>query len=331
MGAYLYSHNLISFLLLPLSAVYWALQQFHKFLYATGLLRTHRLQVPVIVVGNLTVGGTGKTPLVAWLCAYLESKGYHPGVISRGYKGKNTEPVRVSLDANPENYGDEPVLLANKTGMPVYTSANRVEAANKLLEENQCNVIISDDGLQHYRMERDIEIVVIDGWRRFGNGFLLPAGPLRESKKRLRKVDWILCRGGQPRTGELPYNYAITGLYNLETGKLSSPERLREQLAGKQVHAIAGIGNPDQFFRELTKAGFDIVRHPFTDHHDFQEQDLNFSDGLPIIMTEKDAVKCKNLVGSLGCDAWYLAIEAQLPETFGKDIVKQLGEVTKHG
>jgi tetraacyldisaccharide 4'-kinase len=331
MGAYLYSFNLIAFLLLPLSAVYWVLQRLHRFLYAAGLLRTHQLPVPVIVVGNVTVGGTGKTPLVAWLCAHLESKGYHPGVISRGYRGKKSEPVRVSPDANPEIYGDEPVLLANKTGVPVYTSANRVEAAKKLLEENQCNVIISDDGLQHYRLERDIEIVVIDGWWRFGNGFLLPAGPLRESKKRLTKVDWVLCRGGQPEAGELTYNYSITGLYNLETGQEYNSQQLLGQLAGKQVHAIAGIGNPDQFFGELTRSGFDIVRHPFTDHHDYREQDLLFSDGLPIIMTEKDAVKCKKLVGKLKCDAWYLAIEAKLPEAFGEDIVKKLGEVKKHG
>ena len=331
MGAYLYSHNLVAFLLLPLSAVYWVLQRLHRFLYAAGLLRTHRLQVPVIVVGNVTVGGTGKTPLVAWLCAHLESKGYHPGIISRGYKGKNARPVRVSPGANPQIYGDEPVLLANKTGAPVYTSANRVEAAKKLLGENQCNVIISDDGLQHYRMERDIEIVVIDGWRRFGNGFLLPAGPLRESKKRLTKVDWVLCRGGQPQAGELTYNYTATGLYNLETGQLYSVEHLLGQLAGKQVHAIAGIGNPDQFFGVLTKSGFDIVRHSFPDHYKFREQDLYFSDGLPIIMTEKDAVKCKKLVGKLKCDAWYLAIEAKLPEAFGEDIVKKLGEVKKYG
>ena len=213
----------------------------------------------------------------------------------------------------------------------MYTSANRVEAASRLLAENQCNIIISDDGLQHYRMERDIEIVVIDGRRRFGNGFFLPAGPLRESKKRLAKVDWVLCRGGQPLAGELPYNYVTTGLYNLKTGQTMSAEGLLEYLADKKVHAVAGIGNPDQFFDDLGKFGFDVRRHPFADHHVFQIQDLRFSDELPIIMTEKDAVKCKKLVGELKCDAWYLAIEAQLPETFGNEIVKKLGEVIKHG
>jgi len=331
MGARLYSYNLISFLLLPLSAVYWILQRFHRLLYTAGILRTYRLEVPVIVVGNVTVGGTGKTPLVAWLCTYLETKGYHPGVVSRGYKGKNPEPVRVNPDADPEIYGDEPVLLANKTGKPVYTSANRVEAAKKLLQENRCNVIISDDGLQHYRMLRDIEIAIIDGQRRFGNGFLLPAGPLRESKKRLLKVEWVLCRGGQPRAGEVPYNYFSDGLYNLKTGERLTPGQLLERLPGHQVHAVAGIGNPDQFFDQLVDAGFDVRRHPFADHHFFDEQDLHFPDGLPIIMTEKDAVKCRKLANRLDCEAWYLAIEAQLPESFGNDIIKKLGEVTKHG
>ena len=331
MGAHLYSYNPISFLLLPLSAVYWILQRFHRFLYAVGLLRTYRLEVPVIVVGNVTVGGTGKTPLVAWLCAYLESKGYHPGVVSRGYKGKNPEPVRVNPGADPEIYGDEPVLLATKTGKPVYTSTNRVEAAKKLLEENRCNVIISDDGLQHYRIHRDIEIAIIDGRRRFGNGFLLPAGPLREGKKRLLKVDRVLCRGGQPQAGEVSYNYSSEGLHNLKTGERSTTGQLLERLPGSQVHAVAGIGNPDQFFDQLVGAGFNVLRHPFADHHLFKVQELHFSDGIPIIMTEKDAVKCRKLVDQLDCEAWYLAIEAQLPESFGYDIVKKLGEVTKHG
>jgi len=331
MGGYLYSYNLISFLLLPLSVVYWILQRFHWFLYASGFLRTYRVEVPVIVVGNVTVGGTGKTPLVAWLCAYLESNGYHPGIVARGYKGRNTDPVRVDLDSDPENFGDEPVLLANKTGVPVYTSANRVEAAKKLLRENPCDVIISDDGLQHYRMHRDIEIAVIDGQRRFGNGFLLPAGPLRESIKRLMKVDRVLCRGGQPKAGEVPYNYAFKAFCNLKNGERLGTGQLLERLAGIQVHAIAGIGNPDQFFNQLVEAGFGVLRHPFPDHHFFERKDLYFSDGLPIIMTEKDAVKCRKLVNHLDCEAWYLEIEAQLPESFGYDIVKKLDEVAKLG
>lgn len=327
MGAYLYSFNFVSVLLLPFSAVYWLLHQFHKVLYATGILRTHRLTVPVIVVGNITVGGTGKTPLVAWLCAYLESNGFRPGIISRGYKGQVTAPKRVTAGSNPKTFGDEPVLLARKTGAPVYTSANRVEAAKHLLAENQCDVLISDDGLQHYRMGRDIEIAVIDGWRRFGNGFLLPAGPLRESKKRLSRVDWVLCRGGEPREGELPYNYIADRLCNLKTGQ----EFDMEHFKGKKVHAIAGIGNPDQFFNDLVEFGLDIQRHPFPDHHVFQKNDLQFPDGLPILMTEKDAVKCRELCEQLEHDVWYLKIKAQLPESFGREVVMKLSEVTSHG
>jgi tetraacyldisaccharide 4'-kinase len=327
MGAYLNSLNIVSLLLLPFSAVYWVLHQFHKLLYVIGILRTQRLAVPVIVVGNITVGGTGKTPLVTWLCACLESNGFRPGIISRGYKGRTTAPNRVQADSDSKKYGDEPVLLARETGVPVYTSSNRVEAAKRLLAENQCDVLISDDGLQHYRLGRDIEIAVIDGWRRFGNGWLLPAGPLRESKRRLSKVDWVLCRGGEPQEGELPYKYVADGLQNLKTGE----EYGIGQFKGKQVHAVAGIGNPDQFFNDLVESGLNIYRHPFPDHYEFQKEDLQFPDNLPIIMTEKDAVKCGKLVGQLERDVWYLAIKAQLPESFGKDVVTKLNEVTRRG
>jgi len=327
MGAYLYSVNVISLLLLPFSAVYWLLHQLHKLLYAIGILPVQRLDVPVIVVGNITVGGTGKTPLVCWLCQYLEKNGYQPGIISRGYKGKISVPKRVNADSDPEESGDEPVLLAKKTGVPVYISANRVEAAKQLLEENHCDVLISDDGLQHYRMGRDLEIAVIDGWRRFGNGFLLPAGPLRETNNRLAKVDWRLCRGGEPQQGELPYKYVVEGFCNLGTGQTVDAE----QLIGGKYHAVAGIGNPDQFFYELVESGFDILRHPFPDHHVFTNADLKFSDDLPIIMTEKDAVKCGKLAEQLERDVWYLTIKVQVPESFGKDIVRKLGEVTNRG
>ena len=327
MGAYLYSPSIVSLLLLPISAVYWVLHQIHKLLYVIGILRTNRLAVPVIVVGNITVGGTGKTPLVTWLCACLESNGFRPGIISRGYKGRTTAPNRVQADSDPKKYGDEPVLLARETGVPVYTSSNRVDAAKRLLAENQCDVLISDDGLQHYRLGRDIEIAVIDGWRRFGNGWLLPAGPLRESKKRLSKVDWVLCRGGEPQEGELPYKYVADGLQNLKTGE----EYGIDQFKGKRVHAVARIGNPDQFFSDLVESGLNIYRHPFPDHYEFQKEDLQFPDNLPIIMTEKDAVKCGKLVEQLERDVWFLEIKAQLPESFGKDVVTKLNEVTRRG
>jgi len=327
MGAYLYSINIVSLLLLPLSVIYWVLHQFHRLLYSIGVLRTSRLPVPVIVVGNITVGGTGKTPLVAWLCAQLISNGYRPGIISRGYKGRITVPKRVRADSDPQKFGDEPVLLAKKTTAPVYTSANRVEAAKLLLAENQCDVLISDDGLQHYRLDRDIEIAVIDGWRRLGNGFLLPAGPLRESRKRLADMDWVLCRGGEPQGEELAYSYFTDGLVNLKTGQNFDINYFK----GKRVHAVAGIGNPEQFFSGLVESGLDIQRHPFPDHYEFQENDLQFPDDLPIIMTEKDAVKCNKLTRQLDRDVWFLAITAQLPESFGEAVVAKLKEVTRRG
>lgn len=320
MTSHLYTFSPISLLLLPLSGVYWLLQRLHRFLYSSGALKTHRVGAPVIVVGNLTVGGTGKTPLVVWLCAYLQENGFRPGIISRGYKGQHRQVQRVDAISDPLQVGDEAVLLAAKTGVPVYTAANRVEAADNLLRQNDCDVLISDDGLQHYRLARDIEIVVVDGWRRFGNGFLLPAGPLRESSSRLESVDYVVCRGGQPQANEIPYNYRATGFTDLKTGE----EHDLTCFDGKRAHAVAAIGNPAQFFSQLASLGVDLVGHTFPDHHSFVSNDLRFGDKLPVIMTEKDAVKCRIMSGDPALNLWSLVIEAQLPVTFGKDIVARL-------
>lgn len=320
MGNHFYTYNLTSFLLLPFSAIYWFLHNLRRMLYSAGLLRTVRINVPVIVVGNLTVGGTGKTPLVLWLANYLQQNGFRPGIISRGYGGSGSnQPVRVEADSDPRLTGDEPVVLARKTSCPVYVSPDRVLAAKTLLQENDCNVLISDDGLQHYKLQRDIEIVVIDGLRRFGNRFLLPAGPLRESVRRLNSVDYVFCRGGMAKGGEIPYLYAPEQLINLHNNERHD----RYFLKGKKVHAIAAIGNPHQYFELLRQLGMDIVPHAYPDHHRFVADELEFGDQLPVVMTEKDAVKCRFINKS---KFWYLSIKADLPAEFGSQLLKQLNK-----
>ena len=327
MGDHLYTRNIVSILLLPLSALYWCLYTLHKLFYRVGILEVRRVDVPVIVIGNITVGGTGKTPLVIWVSNFLRSHGYHPGIVSRGYKGKSSNPGRVSPESDPGIVGDEPALLAGRTGVPVYTGARRVDAAKQLLSENRCDVLISDDGLQHYSLHRDIEVAVIDGWRRYGNEFFLPAGPLRESKKRLTSVDWVLCRGGEARPGEINYDYEITGIRDLKSQELHD----LDHLAGKKVHAIAGLGNPEQFFKSLEALGCNVERHPFPDHYGFTEADLDFSDNVPIIMTEKDAVKCRQLADKIEGDIMYTVIDAKLPDTFGAELLDRLSEANRHG
>lgn len=324
-GNYFYTYSLTSFLLLPFSAVYWCLYNLNRMLYSSGLLKSVRMAAPVIVVGNLTVGGTGKTPLVIWLANYLQQNGFRPGIISRGYGGKGgDQPVRVEADSDPLKTGDEPVVLAQKTGCPVYVFPDRVRAATTLLQENNCNVLISDDGLQHYKLQRDIEIAVIDGLRRFGNRFLLPAGPLRESVRRLRSVDYVLCRGGKAEPNEISYRYVPDRFINLKTGEKQD----RFFLKGKKAHAIAAIGNPQQFFDLLTGLGLDILPHPYPDHHRFVNEELEFGDDLPVVMTEKDAVKCRFINKS---KFWYLSIKADLPADFGSQLLNRLYKESEDG
>lgn len=325
MAKQLYRFNLLTILLLPLSGLYWLLQKIHAWLYRTGLRKTERLPVPVVVVGNLTVGGTGKTPLVAWLGQHLQQQGYHPGIILRGYKGKAVDaPLRVTADTSPVDAGDEAVLLARKTGLPVYVCPDRVAAARALLAATSCDVVISDDGLQHRRLGRDIEIVVVDGQRRFGNGLFLPAGPLRESRSRLRTVDFVLLRDGEVRGDEIGYSLAASGFRNVANGQLVSATDFPKS----RINAVAAIGNPDQFFDSLAGMGFDVAQHPFPDHHLFNPGDLVFENEIPVIMTEKDAVKC---AGFATDNCWALVVEAKLPPAFAEAILKRIDLVSKNG
>ena len=276
--------------LLPISWLFRLLTSMRRWLYRHNWLRVNHFPAPLIVVGNITVGGTGKTPFVIWLTGFLRDKGYKPGIVSRGYGGSASKwPQPVMPESNPALVGDEAVLLARRCRCPMVVSPNRSDAVKMLLKDFDCDIVIADDGLQHYAMGRDIEVVIIDGQRRFGNGHLLPAGPLREPVTRLQSVDLCVING-EPLTSD-EYRMTLTqgSLYNLKAPEKTDDLSL---FKGKRVHAVAGIGNPDRFFDLLRTSGIEVVAHSFPDHHAYCEDDLNFGDNSPVLMTEKDAVKC---------------------------------------
>lgn len=299
------SLNPVAIVLLPLSWLFRLVSWLRYQAYRIGLLGTKKLPVPVIVVGNITVGGTGKTPLVIWLAQHLRDLGFKPGIISRGYGGLATEwPQPVTPQSDPAWVGDEPVLLASRTGCPLWVGPDRPGTAQALLAAADCDILISDDGLQHYALQRDLEIVVIDGARGLGNGLSLPAGPLRERPTRLARVDLVIANGASKLT-----EYQMT----LEAGQLinlASPS-LRvglDYFKDQPVHAMAGIGNPERFFDTLRSAGLLPHVWAFPDHHCFSEAEITPPDALPVIITEKDAVKCAPFAHRRH---WYLEVSAQ--------------------
>jgi len=299
-----YEGHWASIPLLPLSWLFRLIVMMRRCLYQWGWLKSSQFPVPLIVVGNISIGGTGKTPFVIWLVNYLRINGYSPGIILRGYGGNATEwPRQVSADSDPLEVGDEAVLLARRCHCPVVAAPDRVAAATALLESNDCNIIISDDGLQHYAMGRDIEIAIVDGERRFGNRQMLPAGPLREPVTRLLEVDLVIVNGDQASNGEYRMTLSQCSLYNLLD---TSRHEAIALFKGKTVHAVAGIGNPDKFFQWLKKSGVEAIAHPFVDHHTYTPDDLAFGDDRPVIMTEKDAVKCTHLARP---NHWVVGIE----------------------
>ena len=318
---YGYSLNGVAVLLWPLSLLFGLAARVRRLLYLHGLRRSEALPVPLIVVGNITVGGAGKTPLVARLVDLLRDAGYQPGIISRGYGGQSAQwPQHVRANSDPQQVGDEPVLLARRCRCPIVVGPDRVAAARALLDTYGCNVILSDDGLQHYRLRRDLEIAVVDGFRRLGNGACLPAGPLREPPSRLRAVDFVVGNGAA-RGGE--YLMCLRGdrAVNLTDPGISV------SLAGfsqSTVHAVAGIGDPGRFFDQLRHARLRILEHPFPDHHAFRPEDLQFPQDLPVLMTEKDAVKCQTFAPE-GC--WCVPVSARLELAFEEDLLKRLASV----
>lgn len=314
--------NAVSTLLRPLSWLYRAVISVRYAGYAIGLLRSRRFDVPVIVVGNITVGGTGKTPLVIWLIELLQREGWRPGVVSRGYGGSARHwPQQVRPDSDPLMVGDEPVVIARRCRCPIAVGPDRAKAVEALLRYHNCNIIVSDDGLQHYGLARDIEIAVIDGMRRFGNGFCLPAGPLREPLSRLEKVDLLVANGGTVKRREFPMQMDAVAVRNVRDDSIAWTPA---DFPHRDIHAVAGIGNPGRFFRQLQKLGFAVTEHPFPDHHVFKPGDIRFEDQRPVIMTEKDAVKCRRHCGD---NCWYLAIDAQPDPRVETRLLMMLGKL----
>lgn len=320
-----YKPHPIRWLLWPLSILYRAVMAGRKLLYSAGLLKQHHLAVPVIVVGNITVGGTGKTPFVIWLAKQLLEAGFKPGIISRGYGGEaESYPHLVTPQSNPVIVGDEPIIISRHTGCPMAVAPNRVAAGQLLLQQHDCDIIISDDGLQHYALGRDIEIVIIDGQRQLGNQYCLPAGPLREPVSRLYEIDFFVHNGAHPSAAfvmNLTQGLAI----NLHDNKLKQD---LNTFAHQPIHAVAGIGNPQRFFDQLNEQGLNITVHPFADHYPFQAKDLQFNDDKPILMTEKDAVKCQVFANK---NMWYVPVDASINGKLDQLILHKLAGITPHG
>lgn len=309
-------------LLYPLSLVFGLLAAVRRLLYRSGILASVRLPVPVVIVGNISVGGTGKTPLTLWLAQQLVDNGWHPGIVSRGYTkdgNRSNAPREVSTEAVADEVGDEPLLMAQRALCPVWIGRDRPAAARALLDAHpECDIILSDDGLQHYRLHRDAEIVVVDGARRFGNGLLLPAGPLREPVSRMRMADAVVVNGGEVRGDEFAMQLAGTHFYNLLNPEIVAAA---DAFAKQRLHAIAGIGHPQRFFSHLEHLGLRPRQHPFPDHHRYAAADIAFDDADAILMTEKDAVKCASFANER---CWVLRVDAQVSPTLTRLILEKV-------
>ena len=311
----------ISIALLPLSLVFGGIVMLRRAAFRAGLMHSQRPAVPVLIVGNVTVGGTGKTPLVLWLAEFLRRHGMQPGIVSRGYRSDSREVRQVLASSDVRRVGDEPLLLARRSGCPVWVGADRVAAAKALLKANpECDIVISDDGLQHYRLGRDIEIAVIDGARGFGNGLMLPAGPLREPRSRLASVDAVVVNGDVSAAwpNALSMRFEGNQLHNvLDPQTRAQPADFRNT----RVLAIAGIGNPARFFALLDRLGIAHEPRAFPDHHAFAPRDFADGNAEAILMTEKDAVKCAAFASER---MWVLPIEAAPDPKLGELIMRKL-------
>jgi tetraacyldisaccharide 4'-kinase len=314
------SVNPVSISLWPLSLLFGAASGLRRAAYRLRLFPVRRPPVPVLVVGNITVGGTGKTPLVSWLAGHLHARGWRPGIVSRGYGGSARHwPQQVRADSDPIAVGDEAVMLARDTGCPLSVGPDRPAAVAALLRHTDVDIVISDDGMQHYALARDLEIAVIDGERRLGNSLLLPAGPLREPASRLDDAD-IVVVNGQAGAGE----YAMTLQGPRARPLHGGDEYDLGHFAGRSVHAVAAIGNPPRFFDLLAQAGILVKPHPFPDHHVFAAADLRFEDPLPILMTAKDAVKCRRIACR---DCWEVRVSAHPDAGFVQRLDNALEEI----
>ncbi len=308
----------VAWLLWPASLAYGVLVWFRRIFYQLKIFGSTHPGIPVIVVGNLVAGGSGKTPLVLLVAEILAGRGWKPGIVSRGHGGSARQPREAGIASDPAEVGDEPMLLARRSGCPVWVAPDRVAACRALREQHpECNVIVSDDGLQHYAMRRDVEICVVDA-RGFGNGFLQPAGPLREPASRLGSVDLVVAHGATQVQG---YAMALEG-ERLVRFTDARDVRPAKSFAGQRMHAVAGIGDPKRFFLQLARFGIKVVPHPFPDHHRFGARDFEFGDADPVVMTEKDAVKCKPFAQA---NFWVFPVSASLDPAFERRLLERLG------
>lgn len=310
-------------LLLPLECLYAGITALRRFLYRIHALKSPALAVPVVVVGNIVAGGSGKTPVTIALAKMLVKAGYKPGIVSRGYGRQSTEQHVVGPQSRPEQAGDEPLLLHRESGVPVIVDRNRVAAAQELIRAG-CDLILADDGLQHYRLKRDIEIAIIPGQRRNGNGHLLPVGPLREPKRRLQQAHFRIVVNGRASAGE----YGVQGEIGLlqRVGAVNEAAREKAELSlwdlrGQEVLAVAAIAHPEMFFKALNIAGLKIEERRFPDHHRFSKSDFNDAGSRPIIMTTKDAVKCDFLGG---LSAYALEYTVVIPENLQSALLQKI-------
>jgi tetraacyldisaccharide 4'-kinase len=320
---YWYRITPFHFVLLPISLVFRALVGLRLTLYRGGILASHKLPVPVIVIGNISVGGTGKTPLTLALAQQLIDCGWHPLIVSRGYGGTTQQPQQVLPHSDSQQTGDEPLLMAQRGLCPVWIGLDRAAAAQSALQAHpECDVVLCDDGLQHYRLQRDIEIAVVDAQRGFGNSCLLPAGPLREPVSRLHRVDALVLNGDHAPAGQ--YRMQLTGsmFYNLLDPAQTATA---SDFQTSHNHAVAGIGNPQRYFDHLQSLGIRFSPHPFPDHHPYTASDLDFPDCDAILLTEKDAVKCAAFADK---KCWVLRIDAQITPALTDHILQKL---SRHG
>ena len=307
-------------LLRPLEWLYRAVVQRKRQRFLAGQSPSYRAPVPVIVVGNITVGGTGKTPLILYLIDHCRARGLRVGVVSRGYGAQPPSvPWRVTAEQSADEAGDEPLLLVQRSGVALMIDPDRARAVQALLSAEPLDLILCDDGLQHYRLARDLELVLIDAVRGLGNGRCLPAGPLREPQARLQSVDAVLFNGASADSAEgFGFTLQPTALVNVASGERQS---LDVFAPGQAVHAVAGIGNPQRFFRTLEALNWRPIAHAFADHATYSAASLEFSPSLPLLMTEKDAVKCRAFAQP---DWWYLAVDARPSPAFSAWLDGQL-------
>jgi tetraacyldisaccharide 4'-kinase len=313
-----YRRGALAWLLWPASVAFGAVVLGRRLLYALRLLKSSHPGIPVVVVGNIVAGGSGKTPLVIWIAEFLKARGWSPAIVSRGYGARETAPRAATIASEAADVGDEPVLLSRRSGCPVWVGADRLAVIRALRRQHpDVDVLILDDGLQHYRLRRDLEIAVVDA-RGFGNGLLFPAGPLREPRWRLKTVDAVVAHGYSGVKGAFPMTLEGNVLHRMTD---ANDRRPASAFAGRKVHAVAGIGDPNRFFLHLAKLGLEPLPHPFPDHHPFTSADLQFAGADPVLMTEKDAVKLRRSARS---EWWVLPVTARLDPAFGHWLLARL-------